>query len=164
MKKGVILFLIVSLFSCKNKEGRNLIVDKQLMDKISIIVSEYSSFYQKNKPLSNIDIYEVYFHKIQDDCFVSINTNIFYKSTLSGFIMINENLITFNSTDNECEIFIHKSRGRKKEVPTGFSNESEPIDNYNPAWWTFKIEGDSLVFHSQGRFKIDFENRKALAQ
>lgn len=160
MKK--IFYLILSIFiltGCSNSD--NIYVNSDLKNKIDLIIDSYQNFVSdKENNVHDPEVYEVYFSQIENECFITINTNYFYKTDLNGFMFIKNKLVTFNNVDSECnKNWIKINRTESTQKLTEYQTENEAFDNYSPAFWTFKIENGNLILDTQGKLKIDFNKK-----
>ncbi|MCG2420582.1 hypothetical protein K8089_16295, partial [Aequorivita sp. F47161] len=153
LKKTLLNLILISfLFGCSEKE--EIYINPDLKKKIGLIVQSYNS---ADNNYYKPDIYEVHFTEIENECYVAINTNIFYRTNLDGHVFLKDKLITFNNTKSECNNGLVKIKtSNKKDNLTDFPNENQSFDNYSPAYWYFKITDKGLKPDKQGKFKIDF--------
>ena len=153
MRKIILNLILISfLFGCSEKE--EIYINPDLKKKIGLIVQSYNS---ADNNYYKPDIYEVHFTEIENECYVAINTTIFYRTNLDGYIFLNEKLITFNNTKSKCNKGLVKiNMPIEKDILTDFKNENQSFDNYSPAYWYFKITEKGLEPDIQGKFKIKF--------
>lgn len=154
-----LIFSISILIGCSSSD--KIYINSDLQNKIELIIGSYQKFVSDNENNSHDpEVYEVYFRQIENECFISINTNYFYKTDLNGFLFIEDKLVTFNNVDSECNknwVKINGTQSTKRL--TEYKTENEAFDNYSPAYWTFKIENGNLISDAQGKFKIDFKSK-----
>lgn len=150
------LLLLFLFLGCKDEE--TIIVNPILKDIITQAINSYSHYVSENKTVYEPEVYEVTFEKLNNICYITINSNYFYRSNLNGYIFINNSLVTFNNLSSECNTnWVKSARTINFDELIGFKDESKSFDDYSPAYWTFKVEGNRLIQDNQGRFKINFE-------
>ena len=157
-----IFFLILSISiitGCTNSD--EIYINPDLKNKLDVIIDSYQkSVSDEENNYHNPEVYEVYFSELENECFVTINTNYFYKTDLNGYMFIKNKLVTFNNVDSKCnQNWIKINKSESTQNLTEYLTENEAFDNYSPAYWTFKIENGNLIQDAQGKLKIDFINR-----
>ncbi len=159
------IIFIVAFFGCESKNDK-IYIEPDLKNKISQAIDEYSEYVkekQKDSEFSNPSIYEVSFNNYVGDCYVTINTNIHYKSNLDGFVFLKGKLLAFNNVESSCnkDLIILNEPSTMSDLE-GYKSDKNSYDNYSPAYWVFKIENGNLVQDSQGKFKISFNDSQGL--
>jgi hypothetical protein len=89
MKKTLVLIFCFSLIlGCANSS--QVKIDTRLEEKIQLIIDSYQEeVSDSSKNLFDPPIYEVSFSERDGKCFLTVNTNYFYRSELDGFKFIN---------------------------------------------------------------------------
>ena len=157
MKKTLALFFCFSLtLGCTNSD--QVKIDNRLEEKIQLIIDSYQEdVSDSSKNLLDPAIYEVSFSERDGQCFLTINTNYFYRSDLDGFKFINNKLVAFYNVNSRCNgKLITISSNRDVGILDDYQNEEEALDNYSPAWWEFQLLEDKIVATYQGKHKIQF--------
>src|SRR5690606_30413408 len=88
MKRIFHLFLsIFILTGCSNSD--KIYINSDLKDKIDLIIDSYQKYVSESE-INHHDpeVYEVYFRKLGNECFIEIYTNYFYKTDLNGFMFV----------------------------------------------------------------------------
>jgi|AZID01.1.fsa_nt_gi hypothetical protein len=157
MRILVVLFVLM-IFSLGCTSDKVLMIDEQLNTNIEKIIIEYDRYLKEEDNLSfDPPLYEVTFKEYEGICHVIVNTNNIYHSKLDGYIFFNNKLVTFNNTSSRCNNnWVRVKEKVDLERLTKYQDENAPADIYDPAFWEFRIEGDSLVASRQNRLKIDF--------
>ncbi len=150
------VLMIMFLTCCSNSE--KIYLNPDLENKINLTIASYQKFIS-DKEINSFDppIYEITFSEFENECFLTINTNYFYKTDLNGFMFIQNKLVTFNNINSSCNqnLITIKEKALIQNLRE-FHDEKDAFDNYSPAFWTFKIENGNLIQDTQGKFKIDF--------
>jgi hypothetical protein len=158
MKKTFALICCFSvILGCANQDEVKM--DDRLEEKIELIIDSYQEeVSDSSKNLFDPPIYEVSFSERGDECFLTINTNYFYRTDLDGFTFLKNKLVAFYNVDSRCnQNLIEISTKQDDKVLDDFQDEEEAFDNYSPAWWEFKWQEDKLLLTDQGKHKINFK-------
>ena len=150
---------LIFIIGCKNVQDEVVIVP-DLQDKIARIIEEYSVYVDNKQQIGEYydpPVYEIIFNDYDGECYLIIGTNTHYKSDLNGYTFIDGKLVTINNADSECnDGWVMVNKLVNDSELSGYKNDKSPLDNYNPAYWVFKIENGRLLQDTQGRLKIDF--------
>jgi hypothetical protein len=136
---------------------QEVILDQQLERFAYKIVEEYSSYLEseEGKDSHRIKIYSLRFFEDNGKCFFYIGTDIYFDPEMEGYVLIDDNILTFSNVESSCNkglIEIHQ-----KWSGTRFENLIDFTDTYAAVNWVFQVKGDSIIPVQQGRFKINFE-------
>ncbi len=159
MKKIAVLTLLSSLLLIGCSGSDSVKLDNRLEEKILLIIESYQKeVADKDSNSFDPPIYEVHFMEREDQCFVMINTNYFYRPDLDGYEFLNNKLVTFYNVVSKCNEDLVKIADEGQEGNLeDYKSEEEAFDNYSPAWWEFQLRDNKLVATKQGRHKINFE-------
>jgi len=158
MKKTLALIFCFSLtLGCTNSD--QVKIDTHLEEKIQLIIDSYQEeVSDSSKNLFDPPIYEVSFSERDGQCFLTVNTNYFYRSELDGFKFINNKLVAFYNVNSRCNgDLITISDNKDVWILEDYTNQEEALDNYSPAWWEFELQGDKILVTDQGKHKIQFK-------
>ncbi|WP_123812148.1 hypothetical protein [Mangrovimonas sp. DI 80] len=159
VKRLLKLLLLCPLLVCCTSK-KNVYIRSELLNKIETIIEKYQEFVLDTSKFNRHDpeVYEVQFFEYEGKCHISINTNINYQSKLNGFTFIHGKLVTFNYTSSKCnEGWVTIYKAPIIENLKNYKNENDSLDNYQPAFWEFIIDGDKLIPARQNKLEINFE-------
>jgi len=159
MRNLTIIVVLLNIFlGCSHPKDK-VVISPNLSRNLELIIEKHDSLIKSTDYSFNSHIYNVRFDKNQNDCYIIISTSNFYNRRLmDAYLLQNENLIVFENTlNNPCNNHIkieHKNIIEKELFK--YTNIDEGVDTYRGFGWVFRIDGDSLILHHQGRLKINF--------
>lgn len=156
--KNILLISTFFFIGCTQTKTEKNDISDNLKSRLNLIIQEYENFSSNNDRYLNPSVYEVYIEEINNDCFVTIATSYFYKNNIMAAEIIDDNLVAFYNLESKCNTLINVRKEIDSAILKDYTNQDNAFDNYSPAIWSFKIEGDSLILVSQNKFKIKFEN------
>lgn len=157
MKKTfTLIFCFSIMLGCANSDQVRM--DDRLEERIQLIIGSYQEeVSDSNINLFDPPIYEVSFLERGGQCFITVNTNYFYRTDLDGFTNLQDKLVVFYNVDSSCnQNLIEIPTKMDDKVLGDYQNENEASDHYSPAWWEFKLHEDKLLVTDQGKHKIKF--------
>lgn len=158
LNKIFLLIFTLTITSCEKNNHKHLL-SSDLDQIVKKIVNNYSQYLEADNGQNShkINIYSLRFFQEQEECYIYIGTDTNYDSELDGFMIYEDNLITFSNTNSKCNNGLIKvNENSNLKVPVDFKSDVDRTDNYSSVYWVFKLKNNSLLLESQGRHKINF--------